>query len=189
MRSKISYDLLVQSFKSKVATSAEAHDIWNDERRFAPWTEYASKVFANALQHEFRLEACCKGKPDIDKRSEYLGLDVCGYEKDAWGPLIVAIEIENYYSRIQYSAWKLLSVIADIRLLLCYYNSKSINDTICHSKDDVNQAIMEVAASHPTRRLHVLCADASEYINEDNSSDFFEDFAIETIMKEGGKTP
>lgn len=59
-----------------------------------------------------------------EARSEYLGIDVIGFERDAqrWSFPIVAIELENSQNdnRIAYSLWKVLCLRTKLRMVFCY---------------------------------------------------------------------
>lgn len=163
---RISSHSIFSSFINRLNNSRESVKIWNDEIKLSPWTKYASRLFVDVLHDDFGLQACCKGKRDTENRSEYLCLDVCGYYKDSWGPLVAAIEIENTYKRIQYSAWKLLCVNSRIRILLCYYDSKSVRPSTPHSENDIINAISAVLDQHPISKIDVIVADVSSDYND-----------------------
>jgi hypothetical protein len=85
-----------------------------------------TRVVVTVCQNQ-NLIAAAKGYamqslPEV--RSEYLGIDVVGFQRDGqrWSFPIVAIELENSQKddRIAYSLWKVLCLRIALRMVFCY---------------------------------------------------------------------
>jgi len=90
------------------------------------WTPRATIALAHVGLKVFPAgEAVAKGRASENEwgRSEYLCLDVTIADLKTWGPPVFVAEHENspLRSRVQYHAWKLLSVDARRRVLVAYW--------------------------------------------------------------------
>lgn len=96
------------------------------ESRLGDWTRVLTEV-AVATCQGLGLKASAKGHslkrmPGAD--SEYLGIDVMGFEPtdQRWLFPVTAIELENSQQdeRVEYSLWKVLNLRANLRIVYCY---------------------------------------------------------------------
>jgi hypothetical protein len=75
-----------------------------------------------------------------ESRSEYLGIDVIGFEKSMryWSFPIVAVELENSRNddRVGYSLWKVLSLHAKLRIVFCYRPSPDFGPNLVNSLEN-----------------------------------------------------
>jgi len=90
------------------------------------WTQTMTSVVVAVCQSQNWI-AAAKGyamQSLPEARSEYLGIDVIGFERDSqrWSFPIVAIELENSQNdnRIAYSLWKVLCLRTKLRMVFCY---------------------------------------------------------------------
>jgi len=90
------------------------------------WTQMLTDAVVTVCQAQGWI-AAAKGHPSQflpESRSEYLGIDVIGFESDdqRWSFPIVAIELENSKKddRVAYSLWKVLCLRARLRIVFCY---------------------------------------------------------------------
>lgn len=74
-----------------------------------------------------KFAVASRGHRDSWRRSEYLTVDVTGYDRASTAPPLLVAEHENSYGslRIRYTAWKLLSIRAKYRVIVGYYNPKA----------------------------------------------------------------
>ena len=126
----------------------------------ALWTPRATVALVKA-----GLAACPSGKPAARghahqnqwKRSEYLCLDVVIVDGDWSAPGFIA-EHENSPSRerIQYNAWKLLSVESRRRVLVAYWNGGKNG---CATFEDLVKAVTEVTEAQPGKDILLIGGD------------------------------
>jgi hypothetical protein len=90
------------------------------------WTQTLTDAVVAVCQAQDWI-AAAKGHPLQflpEARSEYLGIDVIGFERNdhRWLFPIAAIELENSQKndRIAYSLWKVLCLRAKLRMVFCY---------------------------------------------------------------------
>ena len=102
-------------------------------------------------------EPTAKGHPNRWGRSEYLTLDVVLCPRDGWSSPLYIAEHENsrWKTKIQYDAWKLLSVDAQQRVLVAYWGA----DPLLQTFTDLRKAVAEVAKDNPKRDIVLIAAD------------------------------
>jgi len=90
------------------------------------WTKTLTDAVVTVCQSQDWI-AAAKGHPlqfFPESRSEYLGIDVIGFEngEKRWSFPKAAIELENSQrdDRIAYSLWKVLCLRAELRIVFCY---------------------------------------------------------------------
>jgi hypothetical protein len=136
----------------------------------ARWTTAMTRSLG-AAAHEIFPNAHVAGK-DIDsslsycdpyERREYLSLDLTVYDNANWtAPLMIAEhEISPSPEKVQYCAWKLLSVHADVRLLVAYFDSTGKYADWVNSADAVEGCLKEVVRDHKDKPLFLLAGDWS----------------------------
>ncbi|MBD3345015.1 MAG: hypothetical protein GF401_08135 [Chitinivibrionales bacterium] len=152
---KIIFINIFQRFLNTLNTDNLSQICWN-RNNLEPWTAYASEIFARILQDDFKLEAARKGHADKYGRYEYFNIDVIAYDDCCWKPPIIAIEIENYFSRIEYSAWKLFSVDCRFRLLLTYYYPKANSKYFAKNLADIKKKISPIADDNKRKPLLLI---------------------------------
>ena len=126
------------------------------------WTRRATKALVHVGIKAFTSELKDRipevsAKEHADNpygRSEYFTLDVSITDPNTWkSPLFIA-EHENSGSleRVQYDAWKLLSVDAKHRVLVAYFGGT------CRAKDfaALRQAVLEVCADHSGKDILLI---------------------------------
>ena len=144
------------SFLNRTKRDKQSKHIWND-KSLKKWTSYASKSIAQILHKPpFSLESSCKGHPDSNWRKEYLTIDVCAH-RNSWAPLEIAIEIENSYRRIRYSAWKLFALNCEYRMLFAYYYPESSSSYFAKSQQQIIDRLQPVAKENSKKRLFLVC--------------------------------
>jgi hypothetical protein len=83
-----------------------------------------------------------------ESRSEYLGIDVIGFEKGdrRWSFPCIAIELENSQrdDRIAYSLWKVLCLRARLRIVFCYRPISEAGPDLVHFLDDTIIGSMKI---------------------------------------------
>ena len=108
------------------------------------WTSRATTALVHVGRFAFpNAEICARGHATTNPwgRSEYLTLDVTLNDRDSWAPPLFIAEHENWGTkpRIQYDAWKLLSVYAKRRVLVAYWGKgtdfKTFNDLVAAVKE------------------------------------------------------
>jgi len=126
---------LEQFFYEKFISNLETgrvrlKEMWNSDQKWtsSEWTkkvtDAAQKATLDSLDalNAGDKQVAAKGHSDIHGYSEYLTIDVTGYDEATWSHPIIAVEHENSVciDKIKYCAWKLLSVRAKLRVLICY---------------------------------------------------------------------
>lgn len=121
------------------------------------WTHRATRALVQVGVRLFpNAEVTAKKHTHMNwaARSEYLTLDVmlCD-QKSTWGPPVFVAEHENTptIERIQYNAWKLLSVVARTRVLVAYFGPKSAS-----SFEKIAAAAQEVCDDNPGRDVLLI---------------------------------
>lgn len=109
-----------------------------------------------------KMHVSAKGIPaDKYHRHEYLTLDVMGYNDVGWKAPLVIVEHENspHEYKIQYCAWKLLCVEADLRVLVAYVDSTGRYSWCFPSRDALLKALEQVKVDHPQRRIALVAGE------------------------------
>lgn len=124
----------------------------------ALYTPLATAALVRAGFAEFpEAEHTAKQHPNRWGRCEYLTLDVVLCDLESWASPLFIAEHENSpsKSRIQYNAWKLLSVDAKRRVLVAYWGAdKELPDF-----EALRSAVAEVAEDNPRRDIVLIAAD------------------------------
>lgn len=155
-------DAWFQSFLSALVADDDAVATWSEWEN-DPWTKTITRCSAEATKAVLaelgvaEAQVAAKEHPDIYERSEYLTLDCLGYDNEDWGPPRVVVELENTAKKIQYCAWKLLCVEADLRVLVCY-----VGDGKGRPKDVATACALlrEVVGAHRGRSLGIVFGDS-----------------------------
>ena len=116
------------SFFDTVQRSEYAGRLKNASQRNAntQWTQTLTDVVVTVCESQSYIAAARGHKLQFlpESRSEYLGIDVIGFEKSMrpWSFPIVAVELENSRKddRIGYSLWKVLNLHTKLRIVFCY---------------------------------------------------------------------
>lgn len=127
------------------------------------WTARATSALIEAGLAEFpHAAATAKGCRDRYGRSEYLALDAC-LCTDTWDPPLFVAEHDNYpiKERIQYSAWKLLAVQAQRRILVCYFDSNDGRSDV-RSFEMVAASVAEVCEQNLGKDILLIAADCEK---------------------------
>lgn len=131
------------------------------------WTPEATRGLACLAGTVGRLAGstsvcvAAKNHQDCMGQSEYLTLDVCAWDKNRrWAPPLFVAEHESTSKQadVQYSAWKLLVVEANCRVLVTYYGC----DTPFRTKALLRESVQEVCASNRGREIILISAEAVE---------------------------
>ncbi len=113
----------VDSFIAALDEDPVATRAWNQDFSGKGWTTRATAALVKVIKAQHTICAAI-GHHDDWGQSEYLGLDVIGYDSP-WGPPRTVVEHENSGWKPQYSVWKLLSVDAAHRVLVAYVNPRA----------------------------------------------------------------
>jgi hypothetical protein len=117
---------------------------------YAQWTQTLTDVVVTVC-HSLAWIAAAKGhqlQSLPESRSEYLGIDVIGFEKDErrWTFPCVAIELENSQKddRIAYSLWKVLCLRTRLRIVYCYRPASEAGPDLVRFLDDTVLGSMKI---------------------------------------------
>lgn len=128
-------------------------DSCSDYLKDSTWTHRASLALVKAGHVAFPgVESAFRGKPDRYGQHEYLGIDVMLYDqKNLNKPPLFIAEHENrpQWDLVQYAAWKLLVVEAQVRMLVAYYG-EGYNIT---SFDRLKELVQEVCDDNPRKDI------------------------------------
>lgn len=137
--------------------------VFSDYTNAVLWTLRATTALVHVGLKVFPGEVTAKGHSSRNPwgRSEYLTLDVAITDPNSWtSPLFIA-EHENSPSlaRVQYDAWKLLSVDSKRRVLVAYFG----RGTEFRDFAALNKAVREVCEGQPGKDILLIGgqADAS----------------------------
>jgi hypothetical protein len=104
-------------------------------------------------------EVTAKGQSEANpwRRSEYCNLDVCIVDPNSWSAPVFTAEHENSpkRERLQYDAWKLLTVEARRRVLVGYWGK----GTEFKNFAALREAVEEVCADHPRKDILLVGGD------------------------------
>jgi len=141
--------------------STRAQSLWRGDQRWTnpAWTFEMTRALASAandLLPDKRIAA--KGVGDSYGRHEYLTLDVTTYDDTSWKWPAIIVEHENSPSaeKLRYCAWKLLSVRADMRVLVAYVDSTRRYSWCPSSPEALLSILAPVAADHRDQALTVF---------------------------------
>jgi len=156
-------DDLFEAFITRLSTNGDAAGIWWNKWNTKRWTSTLTAATADAVLSvvpgpNAKREVAAKGRRDRYRRSEYLSLDVIGYQND-WGPPLVAVELENTAWKPKYCAWKLLSVDARLRVLIAYVDPAGNHPKYKANAADLVADLREVTAAQPGKGLHLFCGE------------------------------
>lgn len=101
------------------------------------WTRLASAALVATGQDLFgkHLDVAAIGRRSSKNRSEHLSLDVTVYEKDSGQIRFIAEhEMSSSPDAIKYQAWKLLHVVADVRVHVSYCGGMSRRPALTRAK-------------------------------------------------------
>lgn len=151
---------IVSAFLDALTRDPEACNAYSAN---TAWTARATSALVEAGLAAFpHAAATAKGRRDRYGRSEYLALDACIWTDD-WNPPLFIAEHDNYpvRERIQYSAWKLLAVHAERRVLVCYFDSKDAKSDV-PSFEKVTAAVAEVCEQNLGKDILLIAADCGK---------------------------
>jgi hypothetical protein len=129
------------------ASLLEAPDIWSKFPSSPAWDTEVIRALVTAGLHASPTPLTAADYRDSIRRSEYLALDVCIADPSSWGPPLFTAEHASAPRRasIQNSAWKLLAVRTQRRVLVAYYAAKSdVRDRAA-----IESAVREVCVDNP----------------------------------------
>lgn len=130
--------------------------VFVDYQHDALWTPRATIALAlvgmRALASEATSQVTSRGASF--GRGEFLDIDVAIVEPTNWNPPVFVAEHENSgrRERVQYAAWKLLSVDAGQRLLVAYFG----DGTQFRSFEELLGAVTEVCQGHVGKALLLI---------------------------------
>src|SRR4051812_42816015 len=109
------------------ASLLEAPDIWSKFPSSPAWDTEVIRALVTAGLHACPTPLLAAEYRDSIRRAESLGLDVCIADPSSLGPPLFIAEHASAPRRasIQSSAWKLLAVRTQCRVLVAYYAAKS----------------------------------------------------------------
>ena len=155
----------------------KARELWSADDRWTrtDWTLIATEalvaashtVLASFGAKDARVAA--KGHPDEEwGRSEYLTLDVVGYDKGSYQSPLVAVEHENGQSRphLEYCAWKLAAVRAWLRVLVLYVDPGRHYAKACPASEEELGLHRVVAANPDIGPMIVIAGDWAKSCQE-----------------------
>jgi len=150
-------------YAREVSSGRNAVREWNTN---VEWTPRATRALATVARRLFGLgrdlQVAHKGRPDCEQQQEYLALDVCAWDRSCetttWGaPLFIAeTESKRGKQAPMFSAWKLLVVEAELRMLICYYGQGCAYRT----EHELQERLQKVCTANPGRPLVVVAAEA-----------------------------
>ena len=120
------------------------------------WTSRATTALVHVGLQVFPGEVTARGHSSRNpwSRSEYMTLDVVIVDPNTWGSPQFTAEHENSSSRsrVQYDAWKLLSVESRCRVLVAYFG----HGTEFADFAALSAAVREVCTDHPGKEVMVI---------------------------------
>jgi len=125
--------------------------------QYGLWTQLATAALVQVGLRAFPDGSkVAKNHRDSYGRSEYLDLDVTVLDPTTWGTPLFVAEHENSMlrARVQYDAWKLLSVDARRRMLVAYFGGKE-----CPTFADLKAAVEEVCRDNPGKDILLVGGD------------------------------
>jgi len=148
------------AFYKTLAADADAPALW--EEKGADWRRLVAESLAQGGRTEFPgLRVSERGQGDNDNLADDLAIEVVGTLEPGWAPPVVIADHEPSLQRdqLQRRAWKLLSIEARRRVLVCYWaDAPGRPRGSVRSLPEVEVLVKEVARALPRRDLYVLAA-------------------------------
>ena len=141
-------------------------DAWRDYATNTGWTGRSTRALCHAgVAAHPEADAVSKGCRDRYGRSEYLNLDVC-VVSDTWDPPHFIGELENSPAAlaIEYSAWKLLVVEAEHRVLVGYFGEGED----VPSFDRLRELVEGVCRANPGKDILLIGAERKDAHSNDD---------------------
>lgn len=130
--------------------------VFADYTNAALWTLRATTALVHVGMKAFPGEVTAKGHSKLNpwNRSEYMTLDVAITDPNTWASPLFIAEHENSPSkeRVQYDAWKLVSVEAQRRILVAYFG----RGTEFKNFEALNKAVREVCEGQPGKDILLI---------------------------------
>lgn len=113
-------------------------------------------------------------------RHEYLTMDLTVYDDNKWECPTLIVEHENSPSgaKLQYCAWKLLSVYAKARILVAYIDTTGRYAWCKNSAAELRTVLLPVLAAHPDKPLALFVGDWCAELGENGFKGVFSNIAI-----------
>jgi len=143
--------------------------VFSDYTRDALWTPWATRALLQAGLKAFpEGEAAARGHAGNNQwgRSEYMNLDVAICDPKTWAAPLFVAEHENaaFKAKVQYCAWKLLSVESRRRVLVAYWGKGTEFKTF----DALTEAVREVCEGQHGKDIILIGGDnAAKPTNKD----------------------
>jgi hypothetical protein len=172
-------------FLMRLGGSTKARHLWQGTEPWAnpPWTSELTAVLVETTSDVLDGTSniiCAKGQPpDRYGRYEYLTIDVTAYDDTGWKAPTIIVEHENFpfEYKIQYCAWKLLCIEAQLRVLVAYVDSRdSANryNRCFSSQEALIESLMKVHADHsPDKSLAVIVGEWGVQMGSNGWNDVF----------------
>lgn len=119
---------IFEAFIHRLGEHPRARKVWNKHWLTSEWTEVATTALADAVHDAMSAAGVAepyvasKFKQHGTSRREFLTIDVTGFTWD-WKVPAVVIEHENTNWKIEYCAWKVLTVDCPTRIVVAYVSS------------------------------------------------------------------
>lgn len=129
--------------------------VFADYANAALWTLRATTALVHVGLKTFPGEVTARNHRDNPwNRSEYLTLDVAITDPNSWSSPLFIAEHENSpaKSRVQYDAWKLLSVESKRRILVAYFGKGTEFKTFA----DLEKSVKEVCEGQPGKDILLI---------------------------------
>ncbi len=159
-RQQVTAEVFFEGYIRALTRDRAARSRWQSSAKWSDkkWTSIAMRAVAAAIRSASRKKAlkvdvAMRGRPDVYGQSEYFAIDAIGHLKD-WNHPVIVVEHENRAGEeVQYALWKLLSVHADLRILICYIDSRRRYRKYAAS---ANELIRGKGRGYPYALLEVL---------------------------------
>lgn len=165
-------------FVNALNTDERAMPTWNKDWSRDAWTTIATTALESATKAQHPAVAA-RGFRDRWGQSEYLSLDVVGYDGQFGSPGII-VEHENTAKKVPYCAWKLAAVNADLRVLVAYFdpNGKGAAPNTEARARNLQELALQLAPpldKNPDRAVLLIAGMYGKAVAE--TPDFFEVFS------------
>jgi hypothetical protein len=160
-------EVFYQHFLTRLAASNKAREMWVPKKWTSElWTPIITTILVEATRATLtnlapdHLLVSAKGSRNKYKRCEYWGVDVIGCDDSNWGPPLIAVQHENNREEeeIQYEAWTLLGIHAQLRVLVVYLiDPHEQGHKKCpRSLGALIASLERVVKDHPNKSLAVI---------------------------------
>jgi len=173
-------------FLRNLGKAPEAASCWTTRWDPRAWTRILTGAVRAAIPRRAYLKVAAKGFSSAEAygRSEYLTIDVMAYDNKksgGWSTPVAVVEMENYgLEKCKYCAWKVLSVRADHRVLICNVDTQRQYKSYgyAESRDKLREALRPVVRGTGGQPLLVLAGDWSATPAAGGWSDVFKPILV-----------